>query len=140
MGLPREQLVSDLLHTIASLIQEADDYLCESSLSPTPFAKAGKKRPRPKLRPTPFNRQGKKHEKGKKMFSAIKRPRAKSGGLQPHKADGLTNRLRKMRERINKPSRDVFRAKRERKQRSRYQANKLTTTPRKVLGTRFRKR
>jgi len=99
------------LHGIADLVQEADSFLEESSLF--------------KSRVKPL-------------------PKAKSGvgGLmEPHKVDRITNNMRKTMERIDKPERDVFRAKRERKQRSRYAARKLVAgAPRKSFGTRFRVR
>ncbi|MGE3483184.1 MAG: hypothetical protein AB7L09_00245 [Nitrospira sp.] len=140
MGLPRDQRVSDLLHSIADLIQEADAFLCESSLGPAPMS-AGKKLPRPKLTPTPFNSVTKKDEKGKNLFSGIKRKPLGSSGIEPHRVDSLTNRLRKTTEKLNPPERDVLRAKRERKQRSRYQANKLLAIkPQKSMGSRLRKR
>lgn len=140
MGLPRDQQVSDLLHNIADLIHEADAYLCESSLAPTPFAKASQKRPRPKLSATPFNRSSKKDEKGKRLFSPIKRPPLRKAGLQPHRADSIENRMRRSSEGLKMLDRNVFRAKRERKQRDRYNATKLTKKPDKRLGTWFRKR
>lgn len=140
MGLPRAQQVSDLLHDIANLVQEADAYLCESSLSPTPFAKSGKKRPSPRLGPLAFAKCGKKHNRSKNLFSPIKRTPLKKSGLQPHKVDSFTNRMRKIGERAAPPERDILRAKRERKQRSRYQANKLTGGANKVFGSRMRNR
>lgn len=140
MDLPRGQRVSDLLHGIADLVQEADEYLCESSLSPTPFAKSSQKQGRPKLTSTPFNKSNKKDEKGKGMFSAIKRPKPGKTGLQPHKADSLTNRLRRSTEGLKMLDRNVRRAARERKQRDRHHATKLTGKPENRLGTQFRKR
>jgi hypothetical protein len=129
-----------LLHGIANLVQEADAYLCESSLAPTPFSKSGQKRSKPNLSSTPFNRSNKKDEKGKGLFTAIKRSPLKSSGLQPHKADGIENRMRRSSEGLKMLDRNVFRAKRERKQRDRYNATKLTKKPEKRLGTWFRKR
>ena len=141
MGLPRDQRVSDLLHHIADLIQEADAFLCESSLSPTSFAGSRKRPSRPKLSPTSFSKSGKKDEKSKGLFPVVKRAPLRRSGLEPNKVDGATNRIRKSEERLNPPERDVLRAKRERKQRSRYQANKLLVIkPQKTLGTRLRKR
>lgn len=141
MGLPRDQRVSDLLHNIADLVHEADAFLCESSLAPTPFSKMSKKRPKPRLSATPFNRSSKKAEKGKKLFTPIKRPPLKKTGIQPHKADSIENRMRRSSEGLKMLDRNVFRAKRERKQRDRYNANKLTKKkPEKRLGTWFRKR
>lgn len=108
MGLPRPQIVSDILHLIADLVCEADRFLDESKL----------------------------------YQSSVKSlPLSSSEGVQPHKADRLSNRLRKSQERIEKPTRDVLRARRERKQRSRYQTKKLVVgAPRKTLGMRMRSR
>jgi len=141
MDLPRDQLVSDLLHQIADLIQEADAYLCESSLSPTPFAKGSKGRP--SLSAVPFAKIGKKNKKGKSSspFTAIKRPSLRKGGIQPFKATSIENRTRRSAERINRPASAVLRARRERAQRSRYASHKLVQDiPRKILGKRLRKR
>lgn len=144
MRLPVHQRVSDLLHEIADLVQEADSYLDESALSPAPVSSLGKAKSNGPMGPNAFN---KKSGAGKKMdrstlFTSLQKP-AKPGksGIEPHKADSLTNRLRKMGEKIGKPERDVLRAKRERKQRSRYQAGKLTKdAPSKSFGTRLRSR
>lgn len=141
MRLPRDQQVSDLLHVIADLVQEADSYLQESSLSPMPFAKSGKKPQASGLKATPFNAASKKDEKGKGLFTAIDRPPLGKTGLQPHKADSLSNRARRSVEGVSMLDRNVFRAKRERKARDRHHANKLLTVkPQKVLGSRLRKR
>lgn len=73
--------------------------------------------------------------------SSVKSLPAPKDGIQPHEASKIDNRMRKMRERFDKPQRDILRAKRERDQRSRYQSHKLTQgVPRKILGMRFRKR
>jgi hypothetical protein len=112
MRLPRQQRVSDLLYSIAGLIQEVDSYLRESDL----FKSATKPLPAPKFK-------------------------VSTGALEPHKVDRVSNSLRKTIERIDKPERDIMRAKRERKQRSRYQARKLVRdAPRKSFGTRLRNR
>lgn len=141
MGLTRAQQVSGLLHELADLVQAADSYLSESSLAPTPFSKASQKRGRPRLTATPFNRSNKKDEKGKRLFSAIKRPALRKPGLQPHKADGITNRLRRSSEGLKMLDRNVFRAKRERKERSRHHSKKnLLVKPQKIMGSWVRKR
>jgi hypothetical protein len=107
MGLPREQRVSDALHRIAELVQEADSYLCESAL----------------------------------FKSTVKPlPKSKVKGFEPHKASRIELRDRKLREKIDKPMRDVFPARRERKARHRYHALKGIETPRKILGSRLRSR
>lgn len=140
MGLQQEQQVCDLLHKIADLVQEADSFLNESSLSPTPFNKASRKKGRPSISPTSFAKSGDKR-KQRGLFTSLVQTKPRKSGLEPHKVDRITNRLRNMGDRIDKKDRDVNRAKRERKQRSRYQAKKLlTVTPQKSLGTKFRAR
>jgi len=112
MPLPRPQQVSDLLHDIAELVQEADSYLSESALF-------------------------------KSMVKPLPKAKAAGGFSEPFAADRLTNRMRKADERVGADSQRKFmlRARRERKQRSRYQAGKLTTSkPRKTFGTRLRVR
>jgi hypothetical protein len=140
MDLPRDQLVSDLLHQIASLIQEADAYLCESSLSPATFASSSKKRPSPKMCATPFAKAGKKKREKKGMFSAIKRPRLRKAGISEFKSDAVSLRMRGADAKLNKPKRDVLRSERRRKDRSNYQRSKLTGKPETRLGSRLRKR
>jgi len=105
MRLPSHQRVSDLLHSIAHLVYEADAYLRESDLF-------------------------------KSSVKPLPAPRSDTG-IKPHKADGLTNRLRKMLS--GGDERNILRAKRERDQRRRYQ-RKVKDAPRKSFGTRLRKR
>lgn len=106
MHLPRDQRVSDLLHRIADLVQEADSFLTPKTRAPS-FAGI-------------FTNQN------KAPFSELF--------------------ARRMREKLSPPARDVLRARRERKARSRYNALKLVKAgpagagPRKILGTRFRNR
>jgi len=140
MDLPRDQLVSDLLHQIADLIQEADAYLCESKLSPTPFASLGKKLPKPGLCATPFAKAGKKKEEKQRAFSGIKRPPLRKGGVQPFRVDGVTNSLRKINSKIQKPKKDTFSTEYRRRERDLYQMHKRTGKPTKTLGSRIRKR
>lgn len=147
MGFPRHQRVSDLLHEIAELVDEADQFLTESALSPIPFAKAGKRKQRPKLSPMSFSKVGKRKQPKNLFMSLMKKakpnnkPKPKRSGLQPHQVDRITNRLRNFADRIDKKDRDVFRAKRERKQRDRYNATKdLVSMPQKSFGTRMRQR
>ena len=94
--------------------------------------------------PHAFNKSGAAGKKADRttLFKSLQNPaKPKKSGVEPHKVDSLTNRLRKMNEKLAKPERDVLRAKRERKQRSRYQAGKLTIgAPGKSFGTRMRKR
>ena len=99
MTLPRRQRISDALHLIADLIQEADTYLQED----------------------------------------LPRPRVKDG-VEPHKRGALDRIDRRVREKMAPLSRDILRAKRERKARSRYQTLKDVKVPRKVLGSRLRTR
>jgi len=99
MSLPRKQRVSDALHLIADLIQEADAYIQEDL-------------PRPKMK----------------------------DGVEPHKRGAMDRIDRRVREKLVPLSRDVLRAKRERKARSRYQTLKNVKAPRKVLGSRLRTR
>jgi hypothetical protein len=106
MSLPRKQRVSDALHLIADLIQEADSYLQENLLHGKFDA------PKPKLK----------------------------DGVEPHKRSAIERIERRVREKIAPLSRNVLRAKRERKARSRYQTLKNVKTPRKVLGSRLRTR
>jgi hypothetical protein len=106
------QRVSDLLHDIANLVQEADEFLAESSLF-------------------------------KSMVKPLPKAKTPGGHSEPFSADRITNRLRKADERVGADSQRKYmlRARRERKQRSRYQASKLTIgKPRKSLGSRFRQR
>ena len=145
MTLPQRQLVSDLLHEIAQLVQEADSYIVESKLSPLPVSGLGKKRSRPSLSPTPFAKSGsKKKKKCISLFVSLQdklKPQRRSGGLEPHKADRISNRLRRAAEKVSKPTASVLRSRRERKARSRYQAIKLVQgVPKKSLGTRLRTR
>jgi len=142
MRLPPHQRVSDLLHEIADLVQQADTYLVESSLSPRPVSGLGKAKSRPPTGPRPFNKPGagKKADRST-LFKSLEKPSKRASLSEPHAASSIENRMRKMREKLAKPERDVLRAKRERKQRSRYQAGKLTVgAPKKSLGTRLRKR
>ena len=111
MRVPPHQQVSDLLHEIADLVNEADLYLSESGL---------------------YKSSVKSLPKSKAQLASVG---------EPNKSDRVANRLRNTMEKLSKPERDVFRAKRERKQRSRYQARKLVKgAPRKSFGSRFRKR
>jgi hypothetical protein len=71
-------------------------------------------------------------------FDAPK-PKLKDG-VEPHKR-GIMDRIeRRVREKVTPLSRNVLRARRERKARDRYQTLKNVKTPRKVLGSRIRKR
>ena len=107
MNLPRHQVVSDTLHLIADLIQEANSYLSESNL----FQSSVKPVPKPK-----------------------------AAGLKPYASSAIDLAGRKLREKLNPPERDIFRAKRERKARSRYHTLKsVIAPPRKALGSRMRK-
>jgi len=144
MGLPRNRQVNDLLHQIADLVEQADVYLVESSLSPIAFCKTGKSGPRPPLSPLAFAKTGKKPDK-QGIFLSLQvrtkplKPRA--SGLEPHRVDRVTNRLRNLNDKIDKPVRNKLRARRERAQRSRYHSYKgVSSTPRKLLGTKFRTR
>lgn len=113
MRLPRQQLVSDLLHNIAGLVQEADLYLRESDL----FKSIVKPLPKVKVKSS------------------------SGGALEPFAVDRITNNLRRTMEKLNKPSRDLFTDERERRQRSRYQKRKLVKgAPRKSFGSRLRDR
>jgi len=120
MDLPRVQHVSEILHRIADLVQEADAYLCESDCAAFYFPDIGKK--------------GKKKPKGGTAP-------LRKGGMEPNKVDAPTNRARVVDARVNPPRRDLFRAERERKQRDRYAKYKLVTdVPIKTLGSRVRDR
>lgn len=56
-----------------------------------------------------------------------------------HRRDPISRIIRRVREKGTPLTRDVLRARRERKQRSRYQASKLLVRPpRKLLSTRLR--
>jgi hypothetical protein len=121
MNSPRCQQVSDVLHHIAELVQEADSYLCESKLMPATSFK------RPKFVASP------------RSFNKLKPIKPRKSVIEPHKADGVTNAARRMGDFAT--SRSIFRAARERKQRSRDHARKgVVDIPRKLLGTRFRMR
>ena len=138
MPLPRDQRVCDLLTNIADLVQEADEFLCEGK-----FYKSFS-----------TGKLFSSRKPGKLFVSKARKPRAQSNkdtgpnqqklapaGLQPHKADRITNRLRKSQERLDKPARDVLRARRDRQERSRYQTTKATAgKPIKHLGSRLRMR
>lgn len=104
MTLLRRQQISDALHLIADLVQEADTYLRESLV----------------------------HGK----FDA---PKLKDG-IEPYKRDPIERIERRIREKYVPLTRDVLRARRERKARSRYQTLKNVIPPRKVLGSRLRSR
>lgn len=121
MGLPREQRVSDLLHSIADLVQEADQFLDESALFQSRLPK-----PRKPRKPT---------NKDKGPGDKLRHP-----GVEPFKLSSADNSVRNTEEKLNKPGREFMRARRARKERARYQATKRTGTPRKSLGTRLRLR
>jgi hypothetical protein len=60
--------------------------------------------------------------------------------IQLHRRDVFSRLERRVREKGTPLTRDVLRARRERKARSRYQTLKNVLPPRKMLSTRFRKR
>jgi hypothetical protein len=70
--------------------------------------------------------------------SSTPRPPLPKSAVQPHKADRLTNRARKMGDFLT--TRNLLRARRERKQRDRDHAKSPAGAPEKRLGTRLRKR
>ena len=71
--------------------------------------------------------------------AALPRPKLKDG-VEPHKRSSVERMERRVAEKLTPMSRDVFRARRERKARSRYHTLKNVKTPRKVLGSRLRTR
>lgn len=106
----QRQRISDTLHDIAALVQEADNYLSETGLFKSLFR-------RPAL---------KKQEKN---------------GIEPNKRDLFSRLERRLREKAIPTARDIFRARRERKARSRYYSLRgAMLPPRKIFGTRFRLR
>jgi len=71
--------------------------------------------------------------------SSVKSLPKPKAGFEPHEADGLTNRIRKMLS--GGDERNILRAKRERDQRDREHSRALVTAaPKKTFGTRLRKR
>jgi len=143
MYISHRQLVSNLLLDIAMLVQEANSYLGESSLSPSPVSGLGKKRPQPKLSSITFAKSSSKKKITPLIVTIQKnlKPKLRSGGLEPNKVDRITNCMRRSAEKLAKPTASVLRSRRERKARSRYQATKLVKgVPKKSLGTRLRTR